>query len=158
MKRIARSLRVLWRAESLLGTMRLAGMAKKAGVLAFAGLVAVFGIAMLDLAAFFALTPRFGEAGAALAVGLGNLGLALLGVLVAQSIKPGAEAEMVIEMRDLALEDLEAEMAALEDTVGRARKELTDMVRHPFSSLAPSLLAPTLKSVVSSLRASRQAD
>lgn len=156
MKRIARSLKVLWRAESLLGTLRLQGMLKKAGVLAFAGLIGVFGIAMLDLAAFFALSPRFGQAGAALAVGLADIGLAVLAALLAQSIKPGAEAELVVEMRDLALTDLEEEVAALEQTVERARREITDLVRHPLGALAPGLLVPTLKSVITSLRASRQ--
>lgn len=158
MKRIARSIKVLWRAESLLGTIRLSGMAKKAGVLAFTGCIGIFGIAMLDLAAFFALTPRFGEAGAALIVGLVDIALAVAGIVVAQSIKPGVEADMVIEMRDMALADLEAEVAMLEDSVGRARKEITDLVRHPLASLAPGLLVPALRSVISSLRASRQAD
>lgn len=156
MKRIARSLKVLWRAESLLGTLRLQGMMKKAGMLAFAGLVGVFGIAMLDLAAFFALTPRFGQAGAAMTVGLADIVLAIVAALLAQSIKPGAEADVVIEMRDMALTDLEEEVAVLEHTVDRARREITDLVRHPLSSLAPGLLVPTLKSVIMSLRASRQ--
>jgi hypothetical protein len=158
MKRIARSIKVLWRAESLLGTIRLSGLMKKAGMLAFAGCLAIFGVAMLDVSAFFALTPRFGQAGAALIVGLVDIALAIAGMVVAQSIKPGAEADMVIEMRDMALADLEAEVAVLEESVGRARKEITDLVRHPLTSLAPSLLVPTLRSVISSLRASRQAD
>lgn len=155
MKRIVKSLKILWRAESLLGTLRLAVAIRKTSVLAFAGLVGVFGVAMLDVSAFFALTPRLGQAGAALAVGLADIAMAFAGVLVAQSMKPGAELDMVIEMRDMALADLEAEAAALEQSVVHARRELVDLVRHPFTSLAPDLILPTIRSALASLRSSR---
>ena len=158
MKRIARSLHNLWRAESLLGTIRLAGLMKKAGLVGFAVLVAVFGVAMLDVAAYFALVPRWGQSGAALAVGLGNFVVALALLAIAQSVKPGAETDMLIEVRDMALADLEAEVAAMEDVVTRARKDLHEIVRHPFSSLAPGVLLPVLRSVVGSLRSARESE
>lgn len=155
MKRVARSLRILWRAESQLGTIRIAGLMKKAGMLAFAALVGVFGVAMLDVAAFFALLPQWGHTGAALAVALGDFVLAIVVVVLAQSVKPGAEVEMLSEVRDMALEDLEAEVEGVETAFVHARKEMLEMVRHPLSALAPGVLLPLLKSIVSGLRAGK---
>ncbi len=156
MKRVARSLRILWRAESQLGAIRVAGLMKKAGMLAFAALVGVFGVAMLDIAAFFALLPQWGYSGAALAVALGNFVLAIVVFVLAQAVKPGVEVQMLSEVRDMALEDLEAEVAGVETAIVHARKEILDLVRHPLSALAPGVLLPLLKSVVSGLRASKE--
>ena len=156
MKRVARSLHILWRAESLLGTIRVTALMKQVGMLAFAALVGVFGVAMLDVAAFFALLPQWGHSGAALAVALGNFVLAIVVALVARSVKPGADVQMLSEVRDMALEDLEAEVAGVETAFVQARKEMLEMVRHPLSALAPGLLAPLLKSIVAGLRAGKE--
>ena len=155
MKRFARSLHILWRAESLLGTIRVSALMKQVGMLAFAALVGVFGVAMLDVAAFFALLPQWGHSGAALAVALGDFVCAMVVVVLAQSVKPGAEVQMLTEVRDMALEDLEAEVAGIETVFVQARKDVMDMVRHPLSAFAPGLLVPLLKSVVSGLRAGK---
>jgi hypothetical protein len=128
---------------------------KQVGMLAFAALVGVFGVAMLDVAAFFALLPQWGHSGAALAVALGDFVLAIVVVVLAQFVKPGAEVQMLSEVRDMALEDLEAEVAGVESAFVQARKEMLDMVRHPLSALAPGVLVPLLKSVVSGLRAGK---
>jgi amino acid transporter len=155
MKRVARSLHILWRAESMLGTIRVSALLKQVGMLAFAALVGVFGVAMLDVAAFFALLPQWGHSGAALAVALGDFVLAIVVVVLAQFVKPGADVQMLSEVRDMALEDLEAEVAGVESAFVQARKEMLDMVRHPLSALAPGVLVPLLKSVVSGLRAGK---
>ena len=155
MNRVIRSARILWRAESMLGSLRLAGMLKKAGLFAVAALVGVFGIVMLDLAAFFALAPEWGQSGAALIVAAGDFLLAGVIVFISQRVGPGAETQMLTEVRDMALEDLEAEAAGLETAWVHARREFLDRVRHPLATLAPGVLMPLLKSLLAGLRANK---
>ena len=73
MNRISRNLSLLWRTESLIVQRRATAVRKQMGLLAVAGLIAIFGLAMLGIAAFFALKPFVGEASAALIVGVADL-------------------------------------------------------------------------------------
>jgi len=78
---IKRHLRVFWRAESLIIEMRLHAVMRRTGFFAFAGLIAVFGLAMLNVAAYFALAPIWGDAPAMLVVAVADFIIA--GILIA---------------------------------------------------------------------------
>lgn len=131
--------RVLWRAERLIGEIRLRRILRQSGLFAFAGLIASFGLAMLNVAAYFALAPIWGNALAMLAVGVADLIIAGIFVLIAINPGSNAELELAAELRDHALEGLETEAKATADRV-------TGIVTGPLSMAggATSLLLSLL--------------
>ena len=160
MGRIIRHLRILWRAESLLAEMRIANATKKIALFAGAGLVAAFGIAMLNFAAFLALQAAWGAPVAALLVALTDqLGAGLI-LAYALRAKPTNEAAMLREVRDMALQDLEAEAAGIEADIAKLRDHLQSFATQPLSALAPNALWPfvlsLLKSIVAGLRSNEK--
>ena len=60
---------------------QLRSVMRRTGLFAFAGLIAVFGLAMLNVAAYFALAPIWGDALAMLAVAVADFVIA--GILIA---------------------------------------------------------------------------
>jgi len=159
MEAFVRNLKILWRTESMIAENRVDMMVRQTSLLALAGLIAVFGLAMLDIAAFFALRDVWGDAQAALAVGLGNFLIAVLFVLRARSIVEGPEMQPVREVRDMALEDLAAEAAQVQTEIRALREEVRGVeqsvrsfVRNPMDSLSPALLMPLVSAALKALR------
>lgn len=131
--------RVLWRAERLIGEIRLKRILRQSGLVAFAGLIASFGLAMLNVAAYFALAPLWGDARAMLAVGVADLVIAGILVIIAANPGSNAELDLAAELRDHAIEGLETEAKATADRV-------TGIVTGPLSMAggATSLLLSLL--------------
>ena len=152
MRTVVRHLRIVWRTESPPTELRVAMIAKKLAFIGFAGLIGAFGLALLNAAAFFWLQSRWGAAVAALWVALGDFIIAALMLVYGLLLKGGAETGMLHEVRDLAFQDLEAEAAGIERELAALRALITEFVQHPFTSIAPSILLPLLRSVISSLR------
>ncbi len=147
MERIVRNLRILWRSERLLAEQQLKLGTTRLQLNGVAGLVAVFGLAMLNAAAFFALVPAWGQAWSALAVGAVDLALAAGLVTYGRSLQPGSEVEIVKEVRDAAMADLEAEAALVEAEVIGLRNEVQRFVRNPIDALLPGGVGPLLRAV-----------
>lgn len=120
-----RHLRALWRAETLIARFKLAALLKKSGLLVFAGLIAVFGLAMLNFAAYRALTPLWGEVWALIAVAFGDFAVAGLLILVAASGRDTSELTLANELRDQAI-------AALDLDARLAVDDVTRVVRRPM--------------------------
>ena len=158
MARLAQNVRILWRAESMLSNVRLHTLAKRSSLIVFAALVGGTGVVMLSIAGFFALRPRWDAAGAALIVGVVDLVLAIALVAYGRTIVPGPEVDMLTEVRDMALAELESSATEVEAAFTRGRRELQQIVRHPLSALAPGVLVPLFKSILSSLRSESKAD
>jgi len=156
MEHLVRSVKVAWRSERLLRQNEFRLVSQKVQFNALAGLVAVFGLVMLSLAVFFALVPYWGNALAALAVGSADLVLAGLLVAYSGSLKPAAELEMVKEMRDIALNDIEEEIALAEAELVSLKDELHRFIRNPMDALLPSVLGPLLGAVTRSLRSEKK--
>ncbi len=157
MNRIGRNLSIILRAERLIARRHMAVLRNQTGMLVFAALVGGIGLVMLNLAGFLALKETMSPQLAAFLVALANMVLAL--VLVALALKQSAEPELepVTELRDLAIEDLEAE---LQGAVGEARDLARDlagnvarMARDPFGTALPAMLIPLLTNL---LRATRK--
>lgn len=106
---IFRHVRILWRAESLIVEIKLRSAMRRASLVAFAGLISVFGLAMLNVAAYFALAPLWGDALAMLAVGIADFIIAGILVAVASREPVGRDLEFATELRDQALEGIETE-------------------------------------------------
>ena len=152
MEHFVHSLKLLWRSERMLKQNEVRLRAKQVQIHALAGLVAVIGLVMLSLAAFFALVPYWGQARAALAVGGIDLAVALALVVFARSLKPAAEAEMVKEMRDLALTDIQEEVAQFEAELLALRDDIHGFVHDPVGTVLPKAVGPLLEAVTRGLR------
>lgn len=153
MERIAQSLKLFWRSERLLRGSELGLSIKKVQLTAIAAFVAIFGLAMLSLAAFFALEPLWGKAWSALAIAGFDLALAMLLIVVASKLKQPAEVEMVREVRDLALANIEQEVALANAELQALRKDIRHFVRHPLESLLPGMIAPIVREVADGIKA-----
>ena len=151
MQLVFRHLRVLWRAERIIAETRLRVLLRRSMLYAFAGLIAVFGLAMLNVAAYFFMRGLWGPVWAALAAALGDLVIALVVVLIALAIRPGPELPAALELRDVSIEGLEAELGPLQDRFAW----LSRAARDPFDTVLPAILIPLITSIVRGLRKSK---
>ncbi|MFZ3359826.1 MAG: phage holin family protein [Xanthobacteraceae bacterium] len=148
MNRVFRHLRVLWRLESTIAEARLRITLRRAVLYAVAGLIAVFGLAMLNAAAFFALEARWGPVWAAVAAALGDFALALVVTGIALAANPGAEMTHAVELRQTALDGMEAEISALQEPFAW----LSRAARNPIDTALPAILLPLVTAIVRGLR------
>ena len=144
MERFTHSTKVLWRSERLLLGNEVRQGTQKFGFTALAGLVAVFGLAMLGVAFFFALVPYVGYALAALIVGAVDFLIAAVLIAVSRAVKPSPEVEMIREMRNMALNDIEDEVARTEADIVAFKDGVTRFVRNPLEAIIPGAMGPLL--------------
>ena len=156
MEHIVRSLKTLWRTERILGKNEFRLMVKKLQLNLLAGVVALFGLVMLSLALFFTLVPHWGNALSAMAVAGLELVIAVVLIIYSGSLRPPVEMEMVREMRDMALQDVEEEVALAQAELVSLKEELHRFIRNPVDSLLPSLIGPLLSAVTRALGANKK--
>lgn len=156
MEHIVRSLKTVWRTERILGKNEFRLMVKKLQFNLLAGVVALFGLVMLSLALFFTLVPHWGQAFSALAVGGLELVIAVVLIIYSGSLSTPVEMEMVREMRDMAMEDVEEEVALAQAELVSLKQELHRFIRNPVDSLLPSLIGPLLNAVTRALGANKK--
>lgn len=156
MEYFVRSFKVFWRSERLLKQNEIRLTAKRIQFNALAAFVAVFGLVMLTLSAFFALVPYFGQALAALVVS--GVDLLLAGGLFAygRSLKEAPEAEMVREMRDMALSNIEDEVTRVEADLVEIKNDVHKFIRNPVDALLPHAIGPLVSAITSSLGSSKK--
>jgi hypothetical protein len=145
---VFRHLRVLWRAERIIAETRLRVLMRRSLLFAFAGLIAVFGLAMLNVAAYFFLRGLWGPIWAALAAAFGDLVIAVIVVAIALAIRPGPELPAAIELRDVSMQGLEEELGPLQDRFAW----LSRAARDPFETVLPAILIPLITSIMRGLR------
>jgi hypothetical protein len=141
-------LRILCRVESTIIEIRLRAMMRRSGLYAFAGLIALFGLAMLNVAFFFALEPHLGTMWAAFAVAGGDFVLALLAILIAAATGPGPELNTALELRAAAIEGLEAEFDALQESLAWFSRA----ARNPINTALPAVIIPLVTAIIRGLR------
>jgi len=118
MNRISRNLSIIVRTERLIAQRRFSVLRRQTGIMATAGIVAAIGLIMLNTAAYFALAERMSSANSALIVSVVNFVFAAILIYFANGINADREVEGVAELRDMAIEDLEADVNEVE--IGRA--------------------------------------
>jgi len=156
MEHLVRSLKLAWRSERILKQNDFQLAMKKIQFNALAGLVALFGLVMLSLAVFFALVPYWGQALSALTVGSIDLVLAIVLIAYAGSLKPPAEVEIVKEVRDMALGDVEEELALAEAELISLKDEVRSFVRNPLDTLLPVAIGPLIGAVTRGLSGAKK--
>jgi hypothetical protein len=161
MDRLIRNLHLLWRAESLIVSFRIQRASSRVALLAVAGLAMLFGLAMLNVAGFFALQPVVGAVAAALLVAAADALIAVLVVVTARGSRPDPDLVSALEARDAAIEELSAELAAMQAELRATREEfssiksiVTSFIHRPFESPFLVVLLPLIKSMMKSWRQS----
>lgn len=150
--RISRNVNIAWRAERVISRRRFAVIQKQTGMMAFAGLVLGIGVIMLNVAVFFWLAETYGNATAAAVVAIANFVIAGIVGMTAARMSAEKDLEPLIEVRDLAVEDIEAEV---DEALAEARElaeNVRQMARDPFGAVGAGLLGPALSILVKSLK------
>lgn len=160
---LAQDLYLLQKADSLIGRIWLNVIARRFGLFVFASLIAVFGLAMTNLAGFYALQASVGPVWAAVSVAAVDFVLAAIAGLVSKSSKPGSELDLAFEVRKMAIESIQADARDLKvtiDTLGQeirdARDSIAEFVHDPLDTAAQKLLVPAAISIIRGLRSKRE--
>lgn len=148
MNRIFRHFRILWHIESTIAEVRLRATMRRSVLYALAALVAVFGLGMLNVAAFFAIEPHWGPSWAAFAAALGDFVLAIVATVIAATTRPDRDLNSAIELRQAAIDGIEAELSSLQESVAW----LSRAARNPIDTALPAIIVPLVTAVLRGLR------
>jgi hypothetical protein len=153
------SLVVLQKAETLIGRMWLHVMARRLGLLALAGLIAVFGLAMANVAGFYALQASQGPVWAATIVAVADFVLALVIALISRNLRPGAEIDHALEARKAAIEtiqesvlDVKAGIDAIGDDIRGVKDSIAGIIHDPLDAALQGIVLPAAQSLIGGLR------
>ncbi|TKZ17161.1 hypothetical protein FAP39_15365 [Shimia litoralis] len=152
MNRITRNISIVLRSERLIAQRHLAVLRRQTGLMAAAGIAGGVGLIMLNASAYLALSQSMSQPVAALIVALVNLGLAALLISLAGKSNADAETAPVAEVRDMALEDLEAELRVAATEAKEATDALKKMAHDPLGALAPGLAGTVVKAVMKNMK------
>jgi hypothetical protein len=156
------SLVVLQKAETLIGRMWLHVMARRLGLFAFAGLIAAFGLAMANVAGFYALQASQGPVWAAAIVAAADFALAAIVALISRNLKPGPEIDHALEARRAAIESIQASAAdvkagidAIGDDIRGVKVTIAGFVHDPLDAALQGILIPAAQSLIGGLRSKK---
>ena len=156
MSRLSRNLKLFLRSERVLAETQFNLVSRKAGLMVGAMIAGLLALAMANVAGFFALEPSLGAPGAASVVALIDAVIAGLLAAVAISLQPGREEDVVREVRDMALDDIAADLEGVQqrlaqvgDNVERVGTSVARFVQDPLDTLLPHLVVPTVSAITS---------
>jgi hypothetical protein len=109
---IAKGAHLRVRSEKLIAEIHMRILARKVAFAVVAVVAALMGLGFVNWAAFVALESVLGPVWTPAVIGLANFILAALALLAARQVEPGPELAMAHDMRKLASDALEAELAA----------------------------------------------
>jgi hypothetical protein len=125
-------MRLLLKAEMILFRLQLGRIVQQAAFYIAAALLAVLAAGMLNIALYLYLAPRLDSAGAALAVAIVDIVLAVVAVVVADRLQLGPEVDAVKALREATMVELTADaehvktqIADLHDDIKRIRTAVT---------------------------------
>ncbi len=145
MSRISRNLSIILRAERLIAQRHVAVAAKRTGIYGAAGLAIGLAVVMLNVAGFFWLSESVSYATAALIMAGVDLLVAVLLALIANSMSSQTDISAVVELRDLALQDIETE---IKDNLAEARDAVTGFRRDPLGAVTPEIVSALLGALI----------
>ena len=150
--RVGRNINIAMRAERLMARRRFSVLQRQTALLALAGLIAGIGVVMLNVGVFFWLSAPLGKAAAGAVLAGVNFALAVALAMFAGRINVEAELQPAMEVRDLALEDIESEVGEALAEARELAEDVRRMARNPLGSIAPGLIGPALSILSKSLK------
>ena len=142
---VVKHVRALWRTDRIIADIRLRHLLMGLGLRAFAALIAAFGLAMLELAAYFALLQPLNAIYAAAILGVVNFAIAAILFAIAAKPPSGRELELANEIHGTSIEGLQLEARTLQS-------DISGMIHHPLNGVLPLLIVPLITIVVKALR------
>ncbi|MCA8880915.1 MAG: hypothetical protein KDA73_13395 [Rhodobacteraceae bacterium] len=131
MARLLRDVRIVLQSERLIAQRQFAVLRVQTGLLALAGGAAAVGVVMLNVAGFFALRTALGGGGAALVVALVDFLLAAILVAAAGRQSVERETKAAVEVRDMAIADIERELNGVVKEADLLRSQIQIFARDP---------------------------
>lgn len=147
MNRISRNITTIYRTESLIARRRLAVIQTQTILMVLAGLIAVIGLAFINVCFYFVLSEWLSPAASAGLLGGVNVVLAAVLASAAGQMNVEQEIAPAVEVRDMAISDLEAEIQSVGGDVRQVIGHLKSVPKDPFGSLI-TLLLPLLTSLL----------
>lgn len=148
---LSRHVRLVIRGEILVAQAKLAHAMRRGTFLAFALLFAGLGLVFINIGLYEFLLPLWGTVWTPVGLGLINAALAVAALLIAATLKPGAELAMAEEIRAMAGQSLEAEVnsASLGSVLGGGGLQ---------GAAVTGLLIPAITSIVRGLGKRRKSE
>jgi len=150
MNRISRNISIVLRAERLIAQRHMTVIRNQTGLLAAAGLVAGIGLIMINVAAYFSLSASLSPQMAALIVAIANFGIAIVLAVAASRQSAEADVQGATEVRDMAIEDLEAEITLAVTEMKGVASDIQKMVKNPLGTVLPGLVVPLAETLLKS--------
>ncbi|MBT8167649.1 hypothetical protein KMP95_04740 [Ruegeria litorea] len=138
----------VYRTERLIARRRFAVVQQQTIMMVVAGIAGLAGLILLDISLFFVLKTWLSSAAAAALLSLANLLLAGLLVLVAKRSNVEQEIAPAIEVRDMAIADIEEELEEMATEAREVVEAVKSFGANPLGSL-PALLVPILTTILS---------
>ncbi len=128
-------MRLLLKAEMILFRLQLHRTVQQTAFYIAAALLTVLAAGMLNIALYLYLAPRLDNAGAALAVAVVDIALAVVAVVTAGRLRLGPEVAAAKDLREAAMTELaadaervKAQIAALHDDIKQIRTAVTGVL------------------------------
>ncbi|MGR3661512.1 MAG: hypothetical protein ACU0CA_10075 [Paracoccaceae bacterium] len=147
MSRISRSLTTIYRTERLIARRSLAVLQNQIVLIALAGVVALIGLILVNVSLFYVLETRVSPAAASGILAVINIFFAGLLAAVAGRMNVENEIAPAVEVRDMAIADLEAEIEEASKEVRDIVNSLKGLGRDPLGSLS-TLVLPLITAIL----------
>ena len=147
-------LQALVRAQTALTRIELRCKATQVTYAACALILGLIALGMLNVAGFLGLSDVVGQAWSAFILAIVDLIAAVLLIRVARDVRPGPEAEMAREVRDIVLAELSSEAQSVRNELEQVRTDVR-RIRSSFSSLSngfPLGIGPVVEILTKTLR------
>jgi len=148
MESLFRNIRVLWRADAIIAEIQLRQVLLRSGITAVAALIAVFGLLMIEVAAFLILRDRWGDIQAAAVLGFGNIAFAMVLFGISTRVRSGRELALAAEVHKSAIEALQSDARRLQGDFSA----MTSVLKHPLESTLPALVVPLIGVLIKTLK------
>lgn len=143
MNHFSRNLTIIYRTERLIARRSLAVFQTQITLGVLAGVAALIGLVLLNVSLFFVLQARMSPAGAAAILSALNIALAGVIALIANRMSIEREIAPAVEVRDMAIEDLERDIEGATQEIRDIANGLKGLGRDPLGSLS-TLIIPLI--------------
>lgn len=158
-------LRIFLSAELNLARLTARRLANRATVLAIGAGLLLLAVVMVNVGAYQHLIQTYSTSAAAFMVAFGDGVLAVIAIFIASRIRPGPEEELAREIREMAIDELTADVDELKDQVGKVGSDVK-RIRSGFSILSKggsigagvAALAPIIATVIEAVKEHRKAN